>query len=98
MFSAISKIIANNGDRSSPPIEGMNRCSGRNTGSVNVVIIAVAGLYVPGDIHDRMIRIRIANTNRRIVIMTRSISAVRAMGGIDAVTPLISKITRIVRY
>ena len=44
MVAASSRIMARIGERSNPPIGGRSRRKGRNTGSVSVVIIAVAGL------------------------------------------------------
>lgn len=42
--NAVSRIMANSGDRSSPPRGGMTRLNGRKTGSVSVLIMATAGL------------------------------------------------------
>ena len=44
MVAAISRITAKIGEMSKPPMAGMMRLNGLSTGSVSVVMIAVAGL------------------------------------------------------
>jgi hypothetical protein len=90
--------MTNIGEISNPPIGGIRRRTGRNTGSVNVVIIAVAGLYWPGDIQLRMIRTIIANMNKLMDNMSNLTAAVMAIIEMGALLPMIRSINSMATY
>lgn len=98
LVSAPNKMIAKIGEISNPPSGGIRRRNGRNTGSVNVAIIAVAGLYWPGDIQLRIIRTMIAKVNKFTDNERSLTTVVVAITENSALELRINKISKIARY